>query len=269
MNNENYITILGWMRNELGLKGNELLIFAMIYGFSQDGESEFFGSQSYMAWWTGSSKRTIRNNLSSLCEKGFLEKRTITTNGVTCCAYRVAKRLADVEKISPVGKKFPGGREKISPGVGKKFPQGREKISPNNNIYNNKYNNTDNTICANKSQIRDYKDVDKVIEEYNRICKSLPKCMRATKKRRDKIATRLKDYTLDDFVKAFEMSEQSDFLSGRRTEWRASLDWFIQNEDNLAKVLEGRYVETKTGNAEAEGHSSGDSEFYEDLPDVW
>lgn len=126
-----------------------------------------------------------------------------------------------------------------------------------------------NTNNKDNSPIRDYKDVDKVIEEYNRICKSLTKCMRATKKRRDKIATRLKDYTLDDFVKAFEMSEQSDFLSGRKTEWRASLDWFIQNEDNLAKVLEGRYVETKTGNAEAEGHSSGDSEFYEDLPDVW
>ena len=134
---------------------------------------------------------------------------------------------------------------------------------------NTNTNTNTNTNNKDNSPIRDYKDVDKVIEEYNRICTSLPKCMRATKKRREKIATRLNDYTLDDFIKAFEMSEESDFLSGRRTEWRASLDWFIQNEDNLAKVLEGRYVETKTGNAEAEGHSSGDSEFYEDLPDVW
>ena len=259
MNNENYITILGWMRNELGLKGNELLVFAMIYGFAQDGCSGFNGSISYITEWVGASRRTVINALNSLCEKGLLEKHTASENGVKSCSYSVA---------TGVVQNLHRGSAKIAQGVVQNLHGGSAKIAPNNNIYN-KYNNTDNTICGNKSQIRDYKDVDKVIEEYNRICKSLPKCMRATKKRRDKIATRLKDYTLDDFVKAFEMSEESDFLSGRRTEWRASLDWFIQNEDNLAKVLEGRYVETKTGNAEAEGHSSGDSEFYEDLPDVW
>ena len=33
--NENYVLIQGWMINELKLKGNELLIYALIYGFSQ------------------------------------------------------------------------------------------------------------------------------------------------------------------------------------------------------------------------------------------
>ena len=32
---ENYITIQGWMVTELKLKGNELLIYALIFGFTQ------------------------------------------------------------------------------------------------------------------------------------------------------------------------------------------------------------------------------------------
>lgn len=31
---ENYITIQGWMRTELDLKGNELNLYAIIYGFT-------------------------------------------------------------------------------------------------------------------------------------------------------------------------------------------------------------------------------------------
>ena len=37
MDNENYILITGWMVNELKLKGSELFVYALIYGFSQDG----------------------------------------------------------------------------------------------------------------------------------------------------------------------------------------------------------------------------------------
>lgn len=33
--NENYLVIQGWMITELKLKGNELLIYAIIYGFSR------------------------------------------------------------------------------------------------------------------------------------------------------------------------------------------------------------------------------------------
>jgi hypothetical protein len=49
MNNENYINILGWMINDLNLKGNELILYAIIYGFSQDGQSEYYGSQRYIS----------------------------------------------------------------------------------------------------------------------------------------------------------------------------------------------------------------------------
>ena len=64
--NENYITIQGFMVNELNLKGNELLIYAIIYGFSQLDNQEFKGSLQYLADWTNSTKQGVIKNLKSL-----------------------------------------------------------------------------------------------------------------------------------------------------------------------------------------------------------
>jgi hypothetical protein len=36
LKDHNYITILGWMVNRLGLSGNELMVYAIIHRFSQD-----------------------------------------------------------------------------------------------------------------------------------------------------------------------------------------------------------------------------------------
>ena len=71
---EKYVVIHSFMVDELGLKGNELMIFAIIYGFSQDGESYFKGSLAYLMEWTGASKVTVIKSLKSLVEKGYIEK---------------------------------------------------------------------------------------------------------------------------------------------------------------------------------------------------
>ena len=66
---DNYIMIQGWMVTELELKGNELLIFAIIHGFSQDGETRFTGGLQYLADWTNSTKQGVSKNLKSLVNK--------------------------------------------------------------------------------------------------------------------------------------------------------------------------------------------------------
>lgn len=70
----NFIAIQGWMRTRLDLKGNELLIYALIYGFSQDGQSRFTGSRKYIADWCGCSLDTVDRSLRSLVSKGLLAK---------------------------------------------------------------------------------------------------------------------------------------------------------------------------------------------------
>lgn len=70
----NFVTIQGWMRTRLNLKGNELLIYALIYGFSQDGQSRFTGSRKYIADWCGCSLDTVDRSLNALVGKGLLAK---------------------------------------------------------------------------------------------------------------------------------------------------------------------------------------------------
>lgn len=108
MKDESFVMVAGWMVNKLQLKGRELLIYAVIYGFSQDGQSWFTGSVRYLAEWAGCSKRTVYTTLQSLLEKGLIRKRVKDVNGVRFCDYQAVKPDAGVVK------KLHGGGEKTS-----------------------------------------------------------------------------------------------------------------------------------------------------------
>lgn len=69
-----YINIQSFMVTELELKGNELLVYAIIYGFSQAENTYFSGSLQYLADWTNSTRQGIMKNLKSLIDKGLIEK---------------------------------------------------------------------------------------------------------------------------------------------------------------------------------------------------
>ena len=164
MNNENYIVIQGWMRNELNLKGNELMVYALIYGFSQDDESEFTGSINYIADWIGSTRQTVHNVLNSLCEKELLHKKEEYRNGVKFCSYK--------SFIHPV-KKFDG--------VVKKFDRGGQKIRHNNIDDNTK------------------KNIESIVNYLNK--KAGTKYRSTTDTTRSVIKARLNEkFTVDDFM---------------------------------------------------------------------
>ena len=75
--NENYIVITGWMINELALKPNELLVYALIHGFCQDGKSAFIGGIKYIMEWTKLTKQTCISILKTLREKRYIERRIV------------------------------------------------------------------------------------------------------------------------------------------------------------------------------------------------
>jgi hypothetical protein len=68
--------IYGWMSTKLKLKGNELLIYAIIYSFSRNnnGNGVFNASTSYISEWTGLVRKNIINCLSKLVEKKLIIK---------------------------------------------------------------------------------------------------------------------------------------------------------------------------------------------------
>lgn len=115
---ENYIHIPGWAVCELGLKGNELLIYAIIHGFSQEENQTFRGSIRYLVDWTGSSKMTVIRALRSLETKKLIRKIERFENGVKFCEYCVTRyenlqKEPDNEMIPVVSKWYRGGIKMI------------------------------------------------------------------------------------------------------------------------------------------------------------
>lgn len=90
LNDNNFIAIQGWMRTKLNLKGYELIVYALIYGFSQDGNSKFSGTRRYIAEWCGCSMRTVDNTLASLLSKQLIIKHEKYVNGIRTCDYTAA-----------------------------------------------------------------------------------------------------------------------------------------------------------------------------------
>ena len=89
MKENNYITIPGFLRTRLDLKGSELIITALIYGYSQDGNSWFMGKTEYIAEWAGVTDKNVLRCLKSLTEKGILEKKEMFVNNkAKRCYYR-------------------------------------------------------------------------------------------------------------------------------------------------------------------------------------
>lgn len=90
---KSYLTIQGWMLKELGLKGRELMAFAIIYGFSQDGAGWYIGGRSYIAEWLGCNQKTAGKILQDLTMKGVIEKKRIRDDTWPINRYRVPERI--------------------------------------------------------------------------------------------------------------------------------------------------------------------------------
>ena len=85
------------------------------------------------------------------------------------------------------------------------------------------------------------KTCERIAGEYNRICVSLPKCQKLSDKRIKHIKARLKNFSEEQVILAFTKAEASNFLTGKVNHFKASFDWIIQSEDNMLKILEGKY----------------------------
>lgn len=140
LKNDNYIQISGWMLNELQLKGIELLLYALIHGFSQDGKSDYHGGLQYMALWTNSSKQGVIKALKSLIEKGLIDKSVTEQNGIQFVKYWTTKSRNSTKNTSTQSTEFTTKQNKGSqlslPTQSTEFTGGSQLSLPNNTNIN-------------------------------------------------------------------------------------------------------------------------------------
>ena len=105
-------TIQEWMMTELKLSGNELLVYALIFQVSQDGESEYASGLKYISEKLNITVNTVHSTLTKLLEKGLVDKREIIVKKGKMCNYKAVLTLEQSEEVKAnVEKKIKKDRE--------------------------------------------------------------------------------------------------------------------------------------------------------------
>lgn len=136
LKDDNNIQIYGWMTTKLKLKGNELLIYAVIYSFSRNdnGNGVFNASTAYLCEWTNSSRQSIIDCLNSLLNKKFIIKIEDNSRKKKPNVYKINENIFDKTC-----------KESLQEHVKKVYKTCKESLH-NNNIDNNIDNNINNIV---------------------------------------------------------------------------------------------------------------------------
>lgn len=100
----------------------------------------------------------------------------------------------------------------------------------------------DNNLIVSLDTIRQT-DVRRVVEEWNKLQDvgiAPVTRMKSSSKRYKMLQTRIREYGIDDVIKAISKIRESDFLLGKKTDFIAKFDWFI-TPTYFPKILDGFY----------------------------
>lgn len=101
-----YIVIQEPMISALGLSGISLLVFAVIHGFTKDGEQHYRAFPEDLMKWTGASERSIKAVLKSLLDKGYINRSKVVYRGKSTFEYwtnyeELLERVSSGESLGP------------------------------------------------------------------------------------------------------------------------------------------------------------------------
>lgn len=212
------------------LNALDKIIFAEIDSYSNSDKGCFAGND-YLASFCQCSESKISKTISKLIELGYVER--ISFDG----RQRVLQSCLV---------KFTRQNDKIYDAAKQNMPHTNTDISIYNNLINNTpYNpQTGESKESSEKEINDSSDSEyckMVASLYNSICKNLVKVQKVTEKRKRAIKKAKKD--IEEFggwEKYFEKINESDYLNGKVTNWKADFDWLLKSE-KMVKIMEGSY----------------------------
>lgn len=235
-----YLVIEKWMVSELKLKSTELLVYAIIYGFSQDGQGECWASLGYFELWTGANRRTIVRAIEDLEKRGLIARRRRV--GTTSALRVLDNEAMERGKVTKNETKNAGENsvKTLSEGVTKchggvtKCHGGGDKMSHNNKTYNKENNKEEiNKEEGDKVAVDVQRTYDLFISKFDKDREKY----RLTPKRVKKIKSRLKDCGFEMIKAAIENTASNSFYRGDNDRgWTADLDFIIRSYEQVERL---------------------------------
>ena len=201
MEKEYYIHIQWWMAQRLKLSGNELLTYAIVYGFSQDGESAFLGSSKYVSYALRVSRPTAIKALDSLTSKGLIIKTQEKINDVVFNRYKA--NLQVIKDFDRPYKESLQGGSKESLQWGYKETLHSNKYKELNNKELNKESKKEESNNTQNQQVEISEELEQMQKEIEQLKAENEKLK--TKKEKPKKKTKSYDEQIEEYTQNEEL----------------------------------------------------------------
>lgn len=221
-----------WIPKEIWLDKELSLIEKCIYVEidSLDNENHCIAGNEYFAEFCNCSESKVSKAIKHLQDLNMIE----------IMSFDGRRRKIRVVKNTKQGSKiYEAGYENLRP------------INTSNNIDNKETSiskdiddNGGNFHFGKDNKNKSTDDIQKAssfIELYHNKCPNLPRVTKMTDKRIKAISKIQKKYTQSEIIQVFELTNNSEFLTGNNNRgWKADID-FITREEKFVSILEGKY----------------------------
>lgn len=158
---QNYVTIQGWMF-DLGLTGNDIIVYAAIYGFCQDEQSDFHGGYEWLSKTLRIGRATAIRVVARLESDGLVERVVNESGKLVRWKANTRKKQAPSDpyqndtriKMIPVSKRYSNPSQNDT--------QTRIKMRPNNTNEKTKENKNTSSltgVCNKNARVKEAEDV--------------------------------------------------------------------------------------------------------------
>ena len=190
---------------------------------------------------------TIRLGLATFEKFGMLE----IVNDFICLSawekWQSTDKLSELKEYNRIKQRESRARKRLSKTVNDMSMTSQScqdiDIDKDIDIELDKDKEKDNNLIVSKDTIRQT-DVRRVVDEWNKLQDvgiAPIRDIKPTSKRCQLLKGRIREYGMDDILKAMDNIRHSDFLRGEnKNGWMITFDWFVK-PNNFLKVLEGNY----------------------------
>ncbi|MDU4658725.1 MAG: helix-turn-helix domain-containing protein [Clostridium butyricum] len=237
-----YAVIPADVRYNKNLKDKAKLLYGELTALANE-KGYCWASNSYFAKLYEVSKSTISRLIKNLNEEGYINVELVYEG------KEIVGRKIYINSATPISKNDNTPIRKIEHTYEQECEEGlskiehtpiRKNVKDNNTVLNNTINNTlDNTISK---DIVSSTDVQQIIKSWNMLNLQKLISINPGTTRYKSLKARIKEYGLENMLKAIDSVKTSDFLKGQnKNNWIITFDWLIK-PNNFTKVLEGNYL---------------------------